>query len=359
MTARDEEGVTQRSEDGMTEREITEYVERVRRALADLPPTDRDELLEDLPEHLAEVAAEGTGALVDRLGTPEAYAAELRAAAGLAAADQPANLDNRVVSAVRQVRDRLQAVDRRVGPLIGYASVGDFLRLLRPAWWVLRGYLVAMLVTVMTTNGEFGLLPRVDGNDIAGLLLLALCVLGSTWLGRRSDRFRGWRRHLFRLGTVAIVIFGLVGFVDVDRRGRQGGYYEPAYNADPYADVRDVYVYDPQGRLVEGVRLFDQEGRPIRLGYPWCDESGWRPGYYPDEATRDLLRAPYPYCPEGAPFRFSTAPPTVRPSDSPPVEISPSGPPAPTVAPAPTGTGVPPAGPPTASVVPTPSGSSR
>ncbi|MFI6759138.1 HAAS signaling domain-containing protein [Micromonospora sp. NPDC050417] len=354
MTARDEEGVTQRSEDGMTEREITEYVERVRWALADLPEVDRDELLEDLPEHLAEVAAEGTGALVDRLGTPEAYAAELRAAAGLAAPNQPAKSDNRVASAVRQLRDRLQTVDRRVAPLIGYASVTDLLRLLRPAWWVLRAYLVAMLVTVMTTNGQFGLLPRVDDNDIAGLLLLALCIIGSTWLGRRSDQFRGWRRHLLRLGTVAIVIFGLVGFVDVDKRGRQSGYYEPAYNADPYADVRDVYVYDPQGRLVEGVRLFDQEGRPIRLGYPWCETVDRHLGQpYPELALPDALRQPYPYCPQGAPFRFSTTPPIVRPSDLPLAELSPSG------SPTPSGTGVAPGGSPSASAVPTPSVSAR
>ncbi|WP_425487277.1 HAAS signaling domain-containing protein, partial [Micromonospora maritima] len=66
----------------VTGQEITDYVDRVRAALADLPPSVRDELTEDLPEHLAEVAAEGDGALVDRLGPPEAYAAELRTVAG-------------------------------------------------------------------------------------------------------------------------------------------------------------------------------------------------------------------------------------------------------------------------------------
>ncbi|MFF3866939.1 HAAS signaling domain-containing protein, partial [Micromonospora sp. NPDC001898] len=60
------------------EQEIVDYVTRVRAALADLPPTVRDELTEDLAEHLAEVAAEGDEPLADRLGAPEAYAAELR-----------------------------------------------------------------------------------------------------------------------------------------------------------------------------------------------------------------------------------------------------------------------------------------
>jgi hypothetical protein len=49
--------------------DISTYVEAVRAALADLPSATRDELLEDLPEHLAEVQAEDTGSLVDRLGT--------------------------------------------------------------------------------------------------------------------------------------------------------------------------------------------------------------------------------------------------------------------------------------------------
>lgn len=336
MTARDEEGVTQRSEGNMTEREIADYVGRVGRALADLSPTDRDELLEDLPEHLTDVAAEGAGTLVERLGTPEAYAAELRAAAGLTAPEQPANVDKRVAAAVHRLRGRLKVVDGRAGPLIGYANASEFLGLLRPGWWVLRGYLVAMLVTVMTTGDSFGLVPQIDGSDVAGLLWLAVCVVGSIWLGRRGGQFRGWRRHLLNLSTVAIVIFGLVGFVDADQRGRHPNFYQPAYNADPYADVRDVYVYDQQGRLIEGVRLFDQDGRPIRLGYPQCDrverfrtfrdETAYPDGVpFPGEATRDPLREPYPFCPEAAPFRFSpTTPPPTTPTPGTPAPGTPA-----------------------------------
>ncbi|MGW4461018.1 HAAS signaling domain-containing protein [Micromonospora sp. NPDC004704] len=336
MTARNGEGATQRSEEGMTEQEIADYVERVRRALSDLSPEDRDELLEDLPEHLAEVAADGTGALVDRLGTSEAYAAELRAAAGLRAPDPSPDLDRRVATAVHQLRGRLRVLDGRVGPVIGYAKASEFLRLLRPAWWVLRGYLVAMLVTVMLTGDSFGLLPRLGGNTLAAVLLLGLCVVGSIWLGRRAAPRRGWRRHLMHLGTVALVLFGLIGFADVDQRGQQTNYYAPSYNEDPYSGVQDVYVYDRQGRLVEGVRLFDQDGRPIRLGHPWCDDLVQFP-VEPGDVVRDPLRQPYPYCPEGAPFRFSTGP---VPSPTTPAP-TPTGTPTPSEAPTPTGTGTP------------------
>ena len=233
MTARNEEGATQRSEDGMTEREIADYVERVRRALADLSPADRDELLEDLPEHLAEVAAEDAGALVDRLGTPEAYAAELRAAAGLRAPDPSPDLDERVAAAVHRLRGRLRVLDARVGPVIGYANASEFLKLLVPAWWVLRGYLVAMLIAVVFTVGPFGLLPRLGGSGLAAVLLLAVCVVGSIWLGRRTRRSQGWRRHLLNLGTLVLVIFGVVGFIDADQRNCQTNYYDAVLQREP------------------------------------------------------------------------------------------------------------------------------
>lgn len=43
--------------------EVEQYVYAVREALADLPAAEREELLEDLPDHLAEVAAEGEATL--------------------------------------------------------------------------------------------------------------------------------------------------------------------------------------------------------------------------------------------------------------------------------------------------------
>ena len=62
--------------------EVARYGAAVRAALADLAPDEREELLEDLEDHLAEVAAEPGASLTDRLGDPERYAGELRAAFG-------------------------------------------------------------------------------------------------------------------------------------------------------------------------------------------------------------------------------------------------------------------------------------
>src|SRR5215211_2863511 len=63
--------------------DVARYATAVRAAFADLPGPERELLLEDLEDHLQEVAAEAGGPLEERLGRPETYAAELRASAGL------------------------------------------------------------------------------------------------------------------------------------------------------------------------------------------------------------------------------------------------------------------------------------
>ncbi|MDW5323283.1 HAAS signaling domain-containing protein [Plantactinospora sp. KLBMP9567] len=298
----------------VTEQEIARYVGQVREALADLPPPVRDELLEDLPEHLAEVAAEAEGSLYERLGPPQAYAMELRTAAGVTPPAGAVNLDQRIGAAVRKGRERIRAADNRLGPVLGYTRLSEFLRLLRPAWWILRGYLAAMLITVLLTGTSFGLLPRLGGSGLAALLLLAVTITGSIWLGRRTDRMGRRPRLVLNLGAALLVLFGLAGFVELDSRAGGGStlQYEQVYT-DQYSGVQDVYVYDSQGRLLEGVRLFDQSGQPIRLGNPWCAEAQHRYQTMPEYG--DLTRMTYPYCPEGAPFRFGpTSPPAPEPT---------------------------------------------
>ena len=72
---------------------------------------------------------------------------------------------------------------------------------------------------------------------------------------------------------------------------------------DPYDRVRDVFVYDSEGRLVENARLFDQNGDadPARLPVTASTR--------PSSARR--AAAGYPYCPQQAPF--GPRPPAARP----------------------------------------------
>ncbi|MGK5444152.1 HAAS signaling domain-containing protein [Micromonospora sp. URMC 105] len=315
----------------VTGQEITDYVERVRAALADLSPEARDELTEDLPEHLAEVAAEDGGSLVERLGEPEAYAAELRAAAGAGGpTGRRPGLEQRVGAVAGRVRARLSGLDTRLGPLLGYASASEFLRLLRPAWWVLRGYLAAALLSAMSGGGDFTLLPRPFASGFAGLLLLVVCVLASIWLGRNAHGLRRWPRRLTHVGAVVLVLFGLVLVANVDERSQWGGDYgyDPISVRNPYDEVQDVFVYDSEGRLVENARLFDQNGTPIRLGWPACT----------DPALPDVnpMQRGYPYCPADAPFRPRPPAPVPAPPGTVPTTAVPSAGVTPT-APAPTG----------------------
>ncbi|ADL44462.1 hypothetical protein ABZ647_24750 [Micromonospora aurantiaca] len=302
----------------VTGQEITDYVDRVRAALADLPPGVRDELTEDLPEHLAEVAAEGEGALVDRLGTPEAYAAELRAAAGAGEGRRPARF-HRLAEARDQAATQIRLLDRQLGPVLGHETVSDFLRPLRPAWWLVRGWLAALLISVMVDGGRPGLLPRPNDNASAGLLLLIGAVVASLWLGRRSAGFTGWPRRLHRLGTAALLLFGFAVLVDVDRNASSDVYsgYEQTSVDRRYDRIEDVFVYDQQGRLIRDAQLFDQNGVPIRLGWPNClDSSGAVP------APRNA----YPYCPELAPFGAPASPSIAPPAPAPTGSATPTAP---------------------------------
>lgn len=292
--------------------EITAYVEAVRAALSGLPDAIRDELLEDLPEHLAEVAADDVGSLADRLGPPSVYAAELLASAGFVGGfpDPPARTD-RIAEARAAIADWLRAIDTRTGPLFGAARASEFLVLLRPAWWVLRGYLAAMVVAWMLDGSSqpIGVLPRIGGSDVVALVLLTGGILASIWLGRRARRVTAGPRYALWAGNAVLVLVALAGFSHVDGQSRNV-YFDDANYSDPYGHVRDVFVYDQQGRLIQGARLFDQDGQPIRLGNPYCADPAYE--YGDSRPVADDMA--YPYCAANAPFGAPSASAAPTPS---------------------------------------------
>jgi hypothetical protein len=306
--------------------EINAYVEGVRQALAGIDEATREELLEDLPEHLAEVRAEGTGTLIERLGTPEAYASELRATAGLVGGfpDPPPPRFAALATLRGQIEDSLRTVDVRVGPVIGYPKASDFLVLLRPAWWVLRGYLAAMAIAYLLdgNHGQIGLLPRLGGSGLVALVLLGGSIVVSIVLGNRAATLSRWPRYALRAGTVFLVFFALSGFVGADSDTRDPGYSDANYgysDPNPYSNINDVYVYDSQGKLVTGARLYDQDGSPIQIGNNYCEDTE-------TGATERSRAMGYPYCPENAPFiPFPSGSASPSGSLSPSSSASPSG----------------------------------
>lgn len=70
------------------------YLDRLRRELADLPPSEVEEIVQDLEPQVAALAAEldaepSLGTVDDHLGDPAEYARELRSAMGVTVGDTP------------------------------------------------------------------------------------------------------------------------------------------------------------------------------------------------------------------------------------------------------------------------------
>jgi hypothetical protein len=270
--------------------EIARYLDGVRAALADLPPTERDELLEDLPDHLAEVAAESEQPLTERLGPPERYAAELRAAAGLA--PRTGAVPASMARTARRLGGYVSIIDIRLGPLVGEPRLRDFLVQLRPAWWVLRGYILA--VVLIGWFDDPSLLPRVGGSRLLGLIIVFAFVLASIWLGRRTGGLSTLLRRTVAVTGGLVAVLGLFALSDVDawaHQGRLPGVY------DNESGVTDVFPYGPDGKPLTGVTLYDQNGNSIDLGHPWRCRTG----------AFEMQQFTYPLC--GFAFPLSSVPP--------------------------------------------------
>ncbi|WP_067182759.1 DUF1700 domain-containing protein [Microtetraspora niveoalba] len=242
-----------------------EYARAVRAELADLPAKDRDELLEDLDDHLAEVAAESDTPLEERLGSPKAYAAELRAAYGGRPARTRRSLTGRAGAALGAAHGRLLG-------LTPYRQLVTFLPELRPAWWAVRGYALALVV--LSAVGEGGVVP----GDPVGWVFALLMIWASVWLGRRTVAGvgPGWRRTPLIVANAAAAWAVLVGVAAADHTG----VYETRVRYDAGGpspvEVRNVATFDgggiynilpyaADGTALTDVRLYDQDGRPITL----------------------------------------------------------------------------------------------
>ncbi|WP_026425370.1 HAAS signaling domain-containing protein [Actinokineospora inagensis] len=338
--------------------EVVDYLARIRAALADLPAEELAEVMEDVEPHVAEVFAEAGG--IERLGSPEAYAAELRAAggyppptappperhgwarftfwvmvglallalfAGLAAAAQgsgsryavwvfllifvaPGMLwlftgkvtvaDVRRLPEYRSLSRRFHAtVAKLPEPVVGY------LRSLRPAWGLIRiGLAVLML-----------LVGRVEA---------AVVVLGAsavvTWAGPRArtdDRVLPIAvvTNVFLASVLVSLVFAAFTW----STGRHD--YGPVqYNDGLTYDgvpLRNLYAVDANGTPLPEFYLYTTGGEPINVPHPMCDEN-LSPDYHPsnkfplpmlDSRTGDCVPVTgLPFVP--LPQQGSSAPPS-------------------------------------------------
>src|SRR2546421_9241846 len=146
--------------------DVPSYAAAVRAALSDLPHDQAEALLEDLEDHLREIAAETGASLSERLGPPEQYATELRAAYGATHAST-----RRQDPALRHLQLGLDRLTRSGW----YRQVRAFLPELRPAWWVLRAYLVVLVLTAAFSPG-YNLRPIPNPFSSIGVLEILATV---------------------------------------------------------------------------------------------------------------------------------------------------------------------------------------
>ena len=244
--------------------DVAGYAAAVRAALSTLPDGERDSLIEDLENHLAEVASESGLPLRERLGEPEEYAEELKSAYGAVSAR--AKMSQRGL-----FRQKASAVMDGASGSRAYREMRALLPELRPGWWVLRAYLVVLVFAFILRDGG-NLRPIPNPFSKGGLLqILAtlIAIVFSVRLGRRGVPIgKGWRLAALMLNG-AIAVLSLPVFVAM------GTGYSYAYSSDSvdpyfsaasagyYPGFTNIYPYSKDGTPLRDVLLYDQDGRPL------------------------------------------------------------------------------------------------
>ena len=314
---------------------VSAYAAAVRSHLADLPSEQVEDLTDGLEADLVEAledregpvvtgeipiwqaagagiptAPAGAATMIDlaqRFGPAQAYAAELRAAAGLEPAGptppaRPRRLRGRLAWRMGATRTRvLELASGARGALAPVLAtplgrrVVTSLVALRPLWWVVRGWVWFVLgVSALWTGfARYHPLGFYVPMHVGAWLLLAALVVLSIAIGRGLGAQRRWARRGFAaLNVVAVLALPttLSNFDNELRRELLSGgteYIEvPVYEQVPVVDgvyvdgmlVSNLFVYDADGNPLERVQIFDDRGRPVRTTYDDGDSAWSLPG---------------------------------------------------------------------------------
>jgi len=252
--------------------QVQEYVSAVRAALSDLSLEEVEDLTAGMDADLGELLAERGGTLEVALGSPQAYAAELRTAAGLPAAAGPGRRTISLGDWSRAWSERVSVQMQRrpwlAGLLRGLVAI-------RPAWWVLRGLIAAWAVAGILGLQSAALVPR----DARMLVLSILGVTGSVALAR-GPQGSAVTRSLVGLGNALAILLLLPAMgssqpqVVYEGGGDQGPQPVQGLVFDGRL-VENIFGYDASGARVTDVRLFDDEGRSIVLSAEIGGQAAW------------------------------------------------------------------------------------
>lgn len=248
--------------------DVEAYLAAVRDELGDLRPNERDDLLAEVEASLLDAAEESEAPIAARLGPPSDFAAELRAAAGLAGSAPAPPRKDLLATAWRSPRA---------------ASLKRSLAELAPIWWLARAYVAIAVLAFLVDGGDQGAdvwkgwsasapFVPVIGSAQVGVVLLLGAAAASVALGL-------WQRRLGRAGTlsvavnVALAIAALpIGGDLVERlsnRPYAGEFFVETVPTPGLAldgvPVENVYPYSRDGRLMLDVLLYDQYGAPLNV----------------------------------------------------------------------------------------------
>lgn len=263
--------------------EVTAFVEEVRAHLQDLDADDRDELVGGLEADLSEKLADGIP-----LGDPEAYARELRAAAGL-----PARRRSVVGDLPRTAGGILDAARAWFLGVVGRPGVRpawDVVVALRPAWWVARAWIAVTALDIATGGWEeISVVPSLGAPGVgeaalaAAVVLSTLAGMGRLWPGSGPERGTASRVALLAVNAVAVIAPLTWGLPYPAYVGYGFDYYSYDDYSAGYDDaqrenrglrldgepVHNVFPYDTAGRPLHGVQLVDEDGDLLAVGPGW------------------------------------------------------------------------------------------
>lgn len=246
---------------------IRAFADAVRAQLADLPAEEVDDLVEGLVGDLTDQAADHDGAI--DLGDPAAYAEELRSAAGLpergpiSATKTP--LHERVAAAAGRAVERIRS--SRTG-----AEVLGILGALRPLWWLARGFGLFAVVSVLLGFGIWTMLSQgwPGTRILAWTLLILLTVLSVQW-GRDRWLPKNRFKHIRTVASiVALLILPIAAGVFITAVTNHGNTVDAVSQQTPGVSldgdrVVNLFVYDKDGKLVEGAQIYTNRGTPLSL----------------------------------------------------------------------------------------------
>ena len=240
--------------------DVAAYLAAVRAALGDLPPAERDDLLAEVEASLVDAANETDAPIGARLGPPDKFAAELRAAAGLQGSAPTA--ESRLVSLAR-------------AGLAATAPARRVLVELAPIWWVVRAWVAVGVVALVSDAGwswRHPVLPRFAPGGIEDPLLSVLvfgaAIAASVGIGLRSRRWTRGKPALVA-ANIALLLLAVPVLTNVpaSHAGITVVEAEPVpglvYNG---AVVQNLYPYSRDGRLLHDILLFDSYGHPVEIG---------------------------------------------------------------------------------------------